>query len=220
MICRSPWTLSCHKSYFYHFCSAVLLLIDFSVNLTPLCPVWGQQAALGGWLFRPVLGALSHFALFLQSCLRRRRKSRKQQITVARSSTTWTRLSKSQRTSRWERHSEHPGLGTAVNLPSGEFGCSLWPFPCISCSIWRIISGDSTCPTWSSQRTPWWMSSGWVDSVKTIPEWVLFAALSLTLCFFWCTSKWSLEVNISVGKWKRLVSEMWVLPPSWRFLWL
>lgn len=57
MICRSQWTLSCHKSYFYHFCSAVLLLIDFSVNLTPLCPVWGQQAALGGWLFRPVLGS-------------------------------------------------------------------------------------------------------------------------------------------------------------------
>lgn len=57
-------------------------------------------------------------------------------------------------------------------------------------------------------------------STKTSPGWAEFAALSFTWCFFWCTIKCSLEINISVWKWKQLVSGMWVLPPSWRFLWL
>lgn len=58
-------------------------------------------------------------------------------------------------------------------------------------------------------------------SIKTSPVWTEFAALSFTFCFFfWCTIKCSLEINISVWKWKQLVSAMWVLPPSWRFLWL
>lgn len=47
---------------------------------------------------------------------------------------------------------------------------------------------------------------------------VQFVALSTTV--FWRTVKWSLEISISVQKLKQLVSEIWVLLPSWRSLWM
>ena len=55
---------------------------------------------------------------------------------------------------------------TACTLTLVSFANQSDNLHCIFCSIWKIISVVSTCPTWSSLRIPWWMSSGWATALK------------------------------------------------------